>query len=51
MTEHLEVSERTAGDWEAAITEGFRVWRKIVEHGGGRVSLDLDKREIEFVQS
>jgi NTP pyrophosphatase (non-canonical NTP hydrolase) len=49
MTEHLEVSERTTGDWEKAIVEGYKVWREVVKHDGGRMLIDLDKREIQFI--
>ncbi len=49
MTEHLEVGERTTGDWEKAIIDGFSVWRKVVERGGGKMSIDIDAREIKFI--
>lgn len=49
MTSHLEVSERTTGDWEKAIVEGFDVWRQVVESDGGRMSIDLDERKITFL--
>ncbi len=49
MTGHLEVSERTTGDWEKAIVDGFKVWRQVVANNGGRMSVDLDQREIRFL--
>lgn len=49
MTSHLEVNERTTGDWEKAIVDGFYVWRQIVESDGGKMSIDMDAREIKFV--
>ena len=49
MTNHLEVRERTTGDWEKAIIDGFSVWREVVAHGGGRMTIDLDARRIEFL--
>jgi len=49
MTSHLEVSERTTGDWEKAIVDGFAVWRQIVENDGGKMSIDMDDREIKFI--
>lgn len=51
MTGHLEVSERSTGDWEKAIVEGFKVWRQVVENGGGKMLIDLDQREIRFLGS
>jgi NTP pyrophosphatase (non-canonical NTP hydrolase) len=49
MTSHLEVSERTTGDWEKAIVDGFAVWRDVVAHDGGRMAIDLDARQIKFL--
>jgi NTP pyrophosphatase (non-canonical NTP hydrolase) len=49
MTEHLEVSSRTARDWERAITAAYAVWRDVKERGGGTVHLDLDYRTLSFV--
>lgn len=48
MTSHLEVSCRTAGDWESAILQGFTVWREIKRRGGGTVVADLDKKTLTF---
>jgi NTP pyrophosphatase (non-canonical NTP hydrolase) len=45
----LEVKVRTAADWQAAIVAGFRVWRAVCEHDGGKVRGDLTKRTLEFV--
>lgn len=49
MTSHLEVSKRTVGDWQRAILSGFSVWRKVVQNRGGRVAVDLDRREISYL--
>lgn len=49
MTDHLEVSERTTGDWEKAIVDGFNVWRQVIKNGGGRMSIDMDARKITFL--
>ena len=48
MTAHLEVGRCTTGEWEQAILQGFRVWREVVEHSGGRIAVDLDQRCIEY---
>ena len=49
MTSHLEVSARTEGDWERAITTGFDIWRKVKVRGKGRIHADLDRGTIELV--
>jgi len=51
MTSHLEVKERTTGDWEKAIIAGFSVWRQVVENSGGKMFVDMDNREIRFLSS
>jgi NTP pyrophosphatase (non-canonical NTP hydrolase) len=48
MTAHLEVGGCSTGDWQRAILDGYRVWREIVRHLGGRVSIDLDAGSITF---
>ncbi|MBT1159640.1 nucleoside triphosphate pyrophosphohydrolase family protein [Aminobacter anthyllidis] len=49
MSEHLEVSAQPMSYWRKAVLDGFTVWRELVKHGGGRVSADLDKREILYL--
>jgi NTP pyrophosphatase (non-canonical NTP hydrolase) len=49
MTVKLEVSVCTTGEWERAIIDGYRVWKKIEAAGGGKVLVNLDAREIEVV--
>ncbi|MEX2246733.1 MAG: nucleoside triphosphate pyrophosphohydrolase family protein [Dehalococcoidia bacterium] len=49
MTDHLEVSRRTAGEWEDAIMQGFRAWNDINAQGGGRVELDLDAGRVRVL--
>lgn len=44
----LEVSDRTAHEWKIAIFEGYKVYRKLLENSGGLVTIDLDKRTIEY---
>ena len=48
MTSHLEVSRRTTGEWERAILNGFDVWRQVVEQNGGRIAVDLERREVRY---
>jgi NTP pyrophosphatase (non-canonical NTP hydrolase) len=49
MTKHLEVSACSAAEWEYAIKRGFAVWREVRDIGVGRLSVDLDRRAIEFL--
>ena len=46
MTRHLEVSIRSAGDWERAVLMTFDAWRHLSQEGGGTVIVDLISREI-----
>lgn len=48
MTSHLEVRQRTTGEWEQAILQGFDVWRAVLAARGGRLAVDLDERRITF---
>jgi NTP pyrophosphatase (non-canonical NTP hydrolase) len=49
MTSHLEVRQRTTGEWEQAILQGLEVWRAVLAANGGRISVDLDARCIAFL--
>lgn len=49
MTSHLEVRQRTTGEWEQAILQGFEVWRAVLASRGGHICVDLDARRITFV--
>lgn len=49
MTAYLEVKSRTPAEWEVAILRGFEVWKKVADHNGGVVKLDLYAKSIEFV--
>ena len=49
MTRHLEVSTRTAAEWQNAIIQGFDVWRRIVDSGGGSVRVERLERRISFL--
>jgi len=46
MTEHLEVSVCTAGEWEHAIVQGFAVWREIKKRMAGTLIVNLDERTV-----
>lgn len=48
MTAHLEVSARSAADWHAAILAGYEAFHHVVEHGGGVLTADLEKRTLSF---
>lgn len=49
MCEHLEVSQQPPSLWRQAVLDGFAVWRDLTKNGGGRVSADLDLREIRYL--
>ena len=49
MTDHLEVSSRTEGDWERAILTGFSLWRQVRAKRKGDLRADLEKGTIELV--
>lgn len=48
LTARLEVSVRTAYDWEQAILAGLSAFRQLRDARGGFLSLDLDARTIVF---
>lgn len=43
-----EVDERPMWQWELSILEGYRVFRLLKEHRGGRVTVDLDRHTLSF---
>lgn len=47
----LEVSIRSASDWESAILQGFEAFRSLRRHGGGRVLCDLDAASVTHLPS
>ena len=49
MTSHLEVRRCATGEWELAILQGFKVWRAVLSGRGGRITVDLDQRCIEYL--
>ncbi|HAA26434.1 MAG TPA: nucleotide pyrophosphohydrolase [Cyanobacteria bacterium UBA8553] len=48
MTSHLEVAQRSLGEWEKAIFMGYKVWRQLERNRGGTVVVDLDARSIAY---
>ena len=48
MTRNLEVSDRSAWEWNQALLGGFEVWRQLRACAGGRVVGDLERRSLEF---
>jgi len=48
MTAHLEVSRRSAQDWECAILTGYRVFGELTANRGGTVHLDLCARTLTY---
>lgn len=48
LTAHLEVSNRSLGEWEEAILVGFKVWRQVVQHQPGEIRVSLFNRSIQF---
>ena len=49
MSSHLEVRICTTREWEQAILKGFKVWRAVMADHGGRLSVDLDQRRIDYL--
>ncbi len=48
MTAHLEVSRRTAQDWEYAILAGYQAFRELIANRGGTVHADLHRRTLSY---
>jgi len=48
VSSHLEVAASSAGEWEMTILRGFDVWRELMEHAGGWLTVNLDERAIHF---
>jgi len=44
----LEVSSRSAREWEKAILSGYRVWRRMSDRRGCYVRCDLDAKAPGF---
>ena len=48
ITSPLEVARCSAAEWEMAVFKGFAVWRDVMEHQQGRITINLDERAIVF---
>lgn len=49
FVEGFEVESVPLWQWETAILDGYRVFRALRDHGGGRVTLDLAERRLSYV--
>lgn len=49
MVAPFEVRTRPLSDWQHTILESFKVWRKLIEHGGGTVIASSESNTMEFV--
>lgn len=49
ITSLLEVKTRSMGEWQRAILIGFSVWRQVLANSGGRISVDLDTKNLLFL--
>ena len=45
----LEVKVRSMGEWQSAILLGFKVWREVLANGGGRILVDQDAKQLEYL--
>lgn len=48
MVGGYEVEKCPLWQWELAILDGFKVFRQLIEHGGGVVRVNLNARTLEF---
>lgn len=48
LTAPFEVAGRTSAEWQVAIVEGFRMFRLLLQHGGGTVRGNLFDRTMDF---
>lgn len=48
LVARTEVGVRSAADWEQAILSGFEMFRSLIAHGGGSVTIDADARTLTF---
>lgn len=49
LASKYEVSVCTLKQWQQAIWHACRIYRDLVDNGGGIVELDLDERKVEFL--
>ena len=48
MSAKFEVGVCTTGEWERTILLAYSVWRLVEERSGGKVVVDLDRRDLAF---
>ena len=51
LTAHLEVNNRSLGEWEQAILAGFTIWRAVNIHQSGDIQVSLAEHTITFHRS
>jgi len=51
LTSQLEVCRFSLNDWERAILEGYRVWRRVNDARGGIILGDLARRTLQYESS
>jgi NTP pyrophosphatase (non-canonical NTP hydrolase) len=49
MVGRLEVADQPPNAWRQTILQGYEVWRRLRETGGGIVEADLDSRSLRFL--
>ncbi|MGY4538657.1 hypothetical protein ACVW0P_003079 [Mucilaginibacter sp. UYNi724] len=50
LSSNLEVSKCNVAEWERAILMGYDVFRQLVKNCGGSVKVDLNNREISYLE-
>ena len=45
----LEVKVRTLTEWQKAILDGYKLFNNLVENNGGKIYINLYKREIKYL--
>ena len=48
LTANLEVRERSPAQWEQAILMGYRIWREMRMHEGGKVHVDMLSQTLTY---
>ena len=48
LIQGFEVAHTPLWQWETAILEGYRVFRRLREQGGGHVTVDMNQRELIY---
>lgn len=51
LTAHLEVNNRSLGEWEQAILAGCAIWRAVNLHQSGDIQVNLSEHAITFHRS